>query len=75
MPEMIDYERFIEVVMSSKTADSAARRLRMNREAVLQRLRRWRAIGVKGLPNFARKQRRMNAAELQALVNKYRKSR
>jgi len=69
----ISNERFIEVIMQARSGDAAARKLGISRESLLQRIRRWRAMGVKGLPNFAIKQRRINAAELQALVNKYQK--
>ncbi len=64
-------EKFIAVIMRSKTIASAARELGCTEQAVSLRLQRWREQGVTGLPDFSKK---TSVDEVQELVNKHRRN-
>lgn len=63
-------EKFIAVIMRSKTIAAAARELGCTEQAISLRLQRWRAQGVTGLPDFRKK---TSVDEVQELVNKHRR--
>ena len=63
-------EKFIAVIMRSKTMAAAARELGCTEQAVSLRLQRWREQGVKGLPEFGKK---TSVDAVQALVDKHRR--
>ena len=63
-------EKFIAVIMRSKTMAAAARELGCTEQAVSLRLQRWREQGVTGLPAFSKK---TSVDEVQELVNKHRR--
>lgn len=68
----VSREKFIAVVMKSKTIAAAAEELGCTSQAVSVRLKRWREQGVKGLPAFDKKS---DIDEVQRLVDKHRKGR
>lgn len=62
-------EKFIAVIMRSKTIAAAAKELGCTAQAVSLRLQRWREQGVTGLPDFSK---HTEIDEVQRLVNKHR---
>jgi predicted transcriptional regulator len=66
-------ERFIQVVMkhAEGTITDIATELGVTHQAVTKRLKEYRDRGVKGLPEFDA--RVVEVADVQALVNKYRR--
>jgi transposase len=63
-------EKFIAVIMRSKTIAAAARDLGCTEQAVSLRLQRWREQGVTWLPDFSKKK---SVDEVQELVTKHRR--
>jgi hypothetical protein len=63
-------EKFIAVIMRSKTVAAAARELGCTEQAVSLRLQRWREQGVTGLPDFSKQ---TSVDEVQELVDKHRR--
>lgn len=66
-----DMEKFIRVVMRSKTIAAAAEELGCTAQAVSKRLAAYRKAGVTGLPEFNEK--RIDVKSVQALVNKHKR--
>lgn len=65
-------DKFIAVIMRSKTIAAAAEELGCTAQAVSLRLQRWREQGVTGLPDFSKK---TEIDEVQKLVDKHKKGR
>jgi hypothetical protein len=72
-PSKTTAERFIQVVMkhADGTLTDIAKELGVTHQAVTKRLKEYRDRGVKGLPEFDA--RVVEVADVQALVNKYRR--
>lgn len=68
--DRIPAERFIAVIMKAESLAAAARELGCTRQAVSLRLRRWKAQGVEGLPDFDTS---LDVEGVQKLVNKHRR--